>query len=164
MAISKTEVWKEIRPKLPSYLDEDERLELNEEIGDYVVTAMLDLLGDGKSPVTGEDFKKLSDKYAGIKGTDLPNMELEGDLLSSLTYEPDAYSVKIGFWDEEQAIKAYGHNTGMKGHPWLDGKAPVRKIIPTAKEKFESSIQEGIDQIIQEFLDAREDSEAASGA
>ena len=164
MAITKTEIWKEIRPKLPSYLDEDERLELNEEIGDYVVTAMLDLLGDGKSPVTGEEFKKLSAKYADLKGADLPNMEFEGDMLSALTYEHDAYGVKIGFWDEDQAIKAYGHTTGMKGHPWLDGKAPVRKIVPGAKEKFEESIEEGIRLIIEEFLDAREDSEAATGA
>jgi hypothetical protein len=159
-------MWKELKIKLPTWLDEDERLELNEEIGDYVVTTMLDLLGDGVSPVTGKGFKALSKKYADDdKGGDTTaNMELEGDMLSSLTYEADPYSVKIGIWDEDQAIKAYGHTTGMKGHPWLEGKVAERKIIPGAKESFAGTIQDGIDLLIEEFLDARQDSEAIEGA
>jgi phage gpG-like protein len=165
--ITKTEVWKEIRPKLPTWLDEDERKELLEEIGDYVVTSVLDYLGDGKSPVMGEgEFRALSKKYADSeKGGDrTPNLELEGDMLSALTYEADAYSVKVGIWEPEEAIKAYGHITGMKGHDWLEGKVPKRKLIPGAKEKFESDIEDGINTIIEEYIDAREDSEAATGA
>lgn len=167
MAITKTEIWKEIKPKLPSWLDEEDRKELNEEIGDYVVTTMLDLLGDGVSPVTGTAFtNKLKQKYADQEkgGDNTPNMELEGDMLSALTYEADEFSVKIGIWEPDEAIKAYGHNTGFEGHPWLDGKVKPRKLIPSPKEKFASVINEGIDQIIQEFLDAREDSEAAQGS
>lgn len=166
MAITKTEIWKEIKPKLPSWLDEDERKELNEEIGDYVVTTMLDLLGDGVSPVTGAAFTKLKDDYANKEkgGDNTPNLELEGDMLSALTYEADEYGVKIGIWEPEEAIKAYGHNTGFEGHPWLEGKVKPRKLIPNGKEKFASVINEGIDQIIQEFLDAREDSEAAQSS
>jgi phage gpG-like protein len=167
MAITKTEVWKELRPKLPNYLDEDERTELMEEIGDFVVTSMLDMIADGHSPVYGAgNFKNLTDKYANAeKGGDLTaNMDLEGDLLNSITFEADAYSVKIGTWDKDQAIKAYGHITGFKGHKWLDGKVAPRKLIPNTKESFNSEIQSGIDQIIEEFLSAREDSEAASGA
>lgn len=167
MAITKTEVWTELRPRLPSYLDEDERIELMEEIGDYVVTTVLDYLGDGESPVDGQGaFKKLSQGYSTKEkgGDDTPNLELNGDMLGALTYEADPYTVKIGIWDEDEAIKAYGHITGFKGHPWLEGKVAPRKIIPGTKEKFNSDIQDGISQIIEEFLDARQDSEEATGA
>jgi hypothetical protein len=156
-----------LRPKLPSYLDEDERIEVMEEIGDFVVTSMLDMIADGHSPVDGAgNFKNLTDKYANAEkgGDQTPNLDKEGDMLNALTFEADAYSVKMGIWDEDQAIKAYGHITGFKGHPWLDGKVAPRKLIPGAKESFNSEIQSGIDQIIEEFLSAREDSEAASGA
>lgn len=166
--ISKTEIWKEIKPRLPDWLDSDQKKELNEEIGDYITTTILDVLGDGVSPVNGEgSFKELSEKYADeMKGGDRnPNMELEGDMLSALTYEADEYSVKVGIWDDDQAIKAYGHITGMKGHPWLEGKVPKRKIIPGDREKFIPEIQDGIDAIIEEYIsNAREDSEASQGS
>jgi hypothetical protein len=164
---SKKEIWKEIRPKLPEWLDTGDREELNKEIGDYIVTSMLDVLGDGDSPVAGAGhFHKLSKEYADEeKGGDTnPNMELNGDMLSALTFEADAYSVKVGFWDDTEAAKAYGHTTGFKGHPTLEGKAPQRKIIPDAKENFISDIQDGIDAIIEEFLSARKDSEEAQSS
>jgi hypothetical protein len=152
--ISKTEVWKEIRPELPDYLDDSERTDLMNEIGDYVLTSMLDLLADGQSPVEGVgDLSKLTTKYADAEkdGDRTPNMELGGDLLDSLKYEADAYAVKIGTWEEGQAIKAYGHITGFKGHKWLDGKVAPRKILPSDKERFVQDIQDGIDTIIEEF-------------
>lgn len=166
--LSKDEVWKEIRPKLPNWLDTDQREELLSEIGDYVTTAVLDYLADGFSPVKGVGgLALLSDKYADEEkgGDKTPNLELNGDMLSSLTYENDAYSVKIGIWDEDQAIKAYGHMTGMEGHPFLDGKVPVRKLLPRDREKFTDEIQEGIDLIIEEYLaDADQNPEEAQGS
>lgn len=133
-----------------------------------MTTAVLDFLGDGFSPVDGAGaFKELSDDYADTMkgGNRTPNMEFEGDMLSALTYETDAYSVKIGIWDPDQAVKAYGHTTGMKGHKYLEGKAPVRKILPGDKEKFLPEIEEGIQTIIEEYLEnAREDSEAFEGS
>lgn len=167
MGIAKDQIFKEIRPKLPAWLEEDEREELLEEIGDYVVTTMLDKLGDGISPVEGGgQFRQLSEDYADSeKGGDrTANMELEGDMLSALTYEINFDRVRIGIFEPDQAIKAYGHTTGFEGHPFLEGKAPKRKIIPGAKESFVSEIQEGIDSLIEEFLDARKDSEATGGA
>lgn len=152
--ISKTEVWKEIRPELPDYLDESERTDLMKEIGDFVLTSMLDLLADGHSPVKGAgDLSKLTTKYADNQkdGDRTPNMELGGDLLDSLTYEADAYGVKIGTWSDKQAIKAYGHITGFKGHPWLDGKVEPRKLLPSDKEQFVQDIQDGIQMIIDDF-------------
>lgn len=125
---------------------------------------MLDIVGDGESPVEGfGSFRKLSKDYAKLKGTSLANLELEGDMLSALTYEVEEgnWSVKVGVFDPEEAIKLYGHNTGFKGHPWLEGKAPQRKVVPDKKENFVSQISQGIDDIIQEALDAREDSETA---
>jgi hypothetical protein len=167
MGIQKDQVFKEIRPKIPNWLDEDEKRELLEEIGDYVTTTILDLVGDGVSPVNGfGEFKSLSEEYAKKKGTDLANLELEGDMLSALTYEVEEgnWSVKVGIFEPDEAIKLYGHNTGFKGHPWLEGKAPQRKVIPDKKEQFVGEIQDGIELIIEEFIDARQNSEEASGA
>lgn len=164
---TKKELWKEIRPSLPAWLNEDEREELNSEIGDYIVTTMLDKLGDGVSPVEGGGvFRELSENYANDEkgGNRTANLSLEGDLWSALTFEADAYGVKVGFWEETEAAKAFGHTTGFEGHPTLEGKAPKRKIIPSAKESFISDIQEGIDQIIEEYASAREDSEEAQGS
>lgn len=150
--------------RIPSYLDEQEKKDLLSEVGDYLTTAVLDMVGDGSSPVSGfGDFASLSDDYAKKKGTDLANLELEGDMLSALTFEVETAnnSVKIGIFDEDEAIKLYGHNTGFKGHPWLEGKAPQRKVIPDVKESFKPELMDGVATIIEEFLDAREDSETA---
>lgn len=166
--LSESEVWKEIKPKLPSWLDTDQREELLSEIGDYVTTAVLDMLADGYSPVKGVgSMPLLSDKYADEEkgGDKTPNLELSGDMLSALTYENDAYSVKIGIWDDDQAIKAYGHITGMKGHPYLAGKVPKRKLLPGDRESFVEDIQSGIETIIEEYLsNADQNSNASQGS
>jgi hypothetical protein len=168
MAIAKDQIFKEIRPKIPNWLNEEDREELMEEIGDYVVTAMLDKMGDGESPVDGVGkFKNLSKDYAANEkgGDDTPNLSLMGDMWGALTYEVEFDRVKVGIFDPDEAVKAYGHNTGFKGHPWLEGKAPQRKFIPDKNESFIQEIQDGIKMIVEEFIEyAREDSEEASGA
>ncbi|MBO9665925.1 MAG: hypothetical protein J7501_03860, partial [Bdellovibrio sp.] len=37
--------------------------------------------------------------------------------------------VKIGWTDELNNAKAFGHISGMEGHPWLDGVAPKRPFF-----------------------------------
>lgn len=106
----------------------------------------------------------MSADYAAEKGTDLANLELEGDMLSALTFEVDeaAGTVKVGVFDSSEAIKLYGHNTGFKGHPWLEGKAPQRKVIPAKNESFVQDINDGIRTIVEEYLDnASENTETA---
>lgn len=145
---------------LPDNLKKSEKKELLKEIGDYIVVSMLDLIGEGKSPVSNaKDFKKLSEKYADQEkgGDKLANMDLEGDMLDSLTYKIKGDEIEIGWFKGSQAIKAYGHTTGMEGHPWLEGKAPVRKLLPDEDESFKRTITTGIREIIEDFIDANQD-------
>ena len=160
MPITKTEVSTSIRPEIPSWVDSETKEQILEEVGRYVTTEIALHLGDGNSPVEGHGaFKKLSADYADEeKGGDTkPNLELGGDMLAALEWRVEMDEVKIGFFDKEEAIKAYGHNTGMKGHPWLEGKAPVRRIIPEVKENFKQDIQRGINLIVNEMVSSIEE-------
>jgi len=133
-------------------LDKTERQQLLEEIGEYLKVTILDFVGDSRSPVSGSpDFRNKKDGEASI-------LDDEGDLLDSLDYRINrsATSIDIGFFQREQAEKAYGHATRMEGHPWLDGKVPKRQIIPLEEEEFKREIKSGIKLVIEDFLDARE--------
>lgn len=155
MAISKKEVSTTIKPDL-SEVPLDLREAALDEIGRYVVTEAALIVGDGVSPVDGYGaFKKLSEQYADEEkgGDKTPNLELNGDLMGSLDWRVEVDGVEVGFFND-QAIKAYGHHTGMKGHPWLDGKAPVRRIIPDKGENFQQDILDGIDEIIEQYKEA----------
>lgn len=153
--ISKDRIFKSVKPKIPSWVDSDIKEEILDEVGRYVATEIALHVGDGKSPVDGEGlFKQLSKEYADkFKGGDrLPNLEYEGDMMGALEWSVEMDEVKVGWFKKDQAIKAYGHNTGMKGHPWLDGKTPVRKSIPDIKEKFVQSIEDGIQSIVDDMV------------
>lgn len=131
-------------------LSKSERSELLDEIGEYVKVAILDLVGDSVSPVSkAPDFKPKRNGEESI-------LDSEGDLLDSLDFKINrsATAIDIGFFDKLQAAKAFGHASKMEGHPWLDGKVPRRQIIPFEDELFKKEIRDGIQDIIEEFLDA----------
>jgi hypothetical protein len=160
MPINRKEVSRTIVIKRPKDLSEEEYDILKDEIGDYVVAAILDKLGDGESPVEGEEFKDLTEKYAKRekKGKTKPNLELTGDMLRSLEYVPTDRGIKVGIFDSSQVDKAYGHNTGFKGHPNEDKlKKYKRQFIPETKQDFDGDIERGIDAIIEDFIDAYQD-------
>lgn len=170
MAITKTEVTTSLRPDIPSWLPSDVKEQALEEVGRYVATEIALIVGYGNSPVEGHGaFKRLTEDYANEeKGGDRsPNLELEGEMMRALDWRVEMDEIKIGFFDKDQAIKAYGHNTGMKGHPWLDGVAPVRRIIPEKDENFNKDIMAGVADIIDSYIEAfeeeREEIEEAVG-
>lgn len=137
-------------------LSYSDREDLLNEIGEYLKVTMLDFIGDSKSPVDGEKFENLSEKYAKKVGHKFSDLQYEGDMLDSLDFKlrPRKYEIQIGFFDKKEAAKAYGHTTGMEGHPWLDGVTPKRKIIPIEDQTFDEEITGGIAQLVQEFIDA----------
>lgn len=142
---------------IPDDLKAKEKKELLDQIGEYVKISMLDIIGEGRSPVTGKKWKDLTTKsLISEKGSKLSNMDYHGDMLDALDYKVAKGELYVGWFDSDQAAKAYGHTTGMEGHPWLDGKAPVRKLIPNEEENFSREIRDGIETIVKEFLDARE--------
>lgn len=154
MAITKDEVSKEIKLNLPANLADEVADDIKAEVGEFLVESILDYVGDGRSPVTGQQFKQLSKPYADDEkgGRRTPNLDLEGDMLNSLIFKPTKNGVEVGIYDDDQAIKAFGHITGFEGHPWLDGVAPARPFIPGTKADFTGKIMEGVQQIVDKRL------------
>jgi hypothetical protein len=131
--------------------------EFLQKVGQYLVDSMLDKIADGISPVAGVGkFQKLTKHYADEEkgGERTANMDEHGDMLSALTYKIIGNKIKVGIFDDKQAIKSYAHNTGFKGHPTLEGKAPKRQFIPNEKEgeKLKSDILAGIGDITDEYI------------
>lgn len=168
MGISRDQVFKDLRLNLPPWLDGDEREEIMEEAAEYLLTETLDYIANGISPVTGKPLAKLTKEYAdNEKGGDrTPNMDLYGDMMRAMEVKVEADRIRLGIFDADQAIKAYGHITGFEGHPWLDGKVEKRKLVPDEQEYFAPDIMSGVRDIIDDFVEVireREDSEEASG-
>lgn len=158
MPFNKKETSTDLKIKLPSGLSDSEKEELTQSIGDYLVESILNKVGEGVSPVSGNGaFKQLNKQYAENEkdGNRLANLDLFGDMLSSLEWKQIKGGVRVGIFDEDQAIKSYGHNTGFEGHPILDGVAPARKFIPQKDETFKKDILKGVDDIIREFVNER---------
>ncbi len=138
--------------------------DLVREIGQAIIDYMVDRAEDGrglngvklKSPYSKSYAESLDFKAAG-KSRGNVNMTLSGDMLASIDIlDQDGSTIEIGIEDEEQAIKAYGHQTGFEGHPVLDGpKRPFfgvsvkeleKEILPKFKSKIEQARESGADQ------------------
>ncbi len=103
----------------------------------------------GNSPVEGEGkFRRLNKTYATDQkgGNRTPNLDLEGDMLDSLTHEITGDGIKVGIFRTSEVPKADGHNN-FSG----ESKLPTRRFIPDASQDFKSSIKTGITRIIQGF-------------
>jgi hypothetical protein len=154
MSLKKTETSFVFDPDIDAKADEfgvklskSEKKELLNEIGDYLVTEILSYIGDTNSPVSGYgEFKKLSKTYADREklGDRTPILELNGDMLEALTFNIVDGSLKIGIFDEDQAIKSFNHNTG--------DTVPMRRFIPGKDEKLKKGITSYVDTIIEDYL------------
>lgn len=126
----------------------NKRPEVKKEIGDLIINEILKSVEQGKSPVSGESkFKKLNKKYAKDQkhGNTTPNLELEGDLLDSLTFKNTKQGIEVGIFKSSEVPKADGHNN-------FSGKSrlPKRRFIPGESQTFKRGIKSEINQIIQE--------------
>ena len=143
--------------------DSNLRREAEEEIGQFLVDYIIDQVGSSKSPVEGGRFDAaLTKKYKKIKseisGSSKANLELFGDMLDSIDYKTNNGNIEVGiFNDEEQASKAYGHNSGYRGHPTIKYNKYKREFIPKSNQSFKSSANKEIDRIINDY--ASEDQE-----
>lgn len=119
-----------------------------DEVGEYLVTSVLDYVSESRSPVSGGKFKaKLSKDYAEREGKDSANLDLTGSMLDSLTYRIRGNSVEVGVFDSDEAPKAYNHNVG--------DTLPQRQFIPLENQEFKGEIMAGIDEVIEEILSGR---------
>jgi uncharacterized protein YuzE len=145
-------------------VDISEDRNLVREIGQAIIDYMVERAEDGKglngvklkSPYSKEYSESLDFKAAG-KSKSKVNMTLSGDMLASIDIVDQSGSViEIGIEDSEQAVKAYGHQTGFEGHPVLDGpKRPFfgvsvkelqKEILPQFKNKIKNASASGDDQ------------------
>lgn len=128
---------------LPDKLKND----IIEETGQFLVEQILTSLDGAKSPVQGESFPKLSKLYKQFKisqgGSGVPDLELYGDMKSSLTFKKTADGLKIGFFDD-QAAKADGHNK-LSGR---ENNTPQRRFLPDAGQAFKRDITQQVEELI----------------
>jgi hypothetical protein len=137
----------------------DQHKEVKRRVGNYVVNEILRSVGNGKSPVEGERFEKLTKEYADKEhgGRRLPILELEGDMLSALKAEnKKGGGIEIGI-KGSQAPKADGHNQiSQEAKSWAreTGRTQYkRRFIPDDKQKFIEPIRKGIKNILDRYRD-----------
>jgi hypothetical protein len=149
MPINEEETSFYIPIDLPNEIKGKDKRQLLDDVGEYIVTAMLDYIGEAKTPVSGGKFKKtLSSEYAKREGKKLANLDLNGDMLNALTWKIASGGLEIGIFDEAQAIKSYNHNIG--------DTLPQRQFIPNDGQSLKKDIVQGIESIIGEYVDNME--------
>jgi len=134
-----------------SQVPANQRTAVKEAVGNYVVDQILSMVGDGTSPVTGEPFQTLTEKYADEQkgGNDNPNLELEGDMLASLGFRNTSDGIAVGIMDPSQRPKADGHNHLTKES--IRSNNPERRFIAAGNQDFVPEIMTEISKIISEF-------------
>lgn len=124
------------------------RADAKAEVLQYLEEQMLADFAKAKSPVTGQKFVPLSAAYKDVKkgqsSSVIANMELTGALLDSLKgIDKPGNKIEIGWFDSDQAVKAFNHTTG--------DTVPERPLIPAPREDFRSGIMSEIEKILDEY-------------
>lgn len=126
---------------------------IGQAIIDYIADRSEDGKGMGKtklhSPYSDDYAESLDFKAAGKSKGDV-NMRLSGDMISAIEFlDADDGVIEIGIDDPEQAIKAYGHQTGFRGHPTINDTPPrpffgvtVSELQKEILPKFKKDIEE----------------------
>jgi phage gpG-like protein len=122
---------------------------------EVVVNAVRQDLDDTRSSVTGRNFKKLDPDYAKIKkrqgGIPIPNLQLSGDLASSIRVMSRSDKLVLTTEASQQA-KADGHNNHSG-----QSKLPRRPFIPDEGETLRPGIRQEVAATIQSVIDGDED-------
>lgn len=125
-----------------------------EEVASYLKEALLEFIGDGRSPVSGgvwrknltPDYLKEKRKESGVR---FANLELSGEMLDSLTVEVKRGKVVIDL-AKDQYDKAEGHITGQYGAGNMK-KDYRRQFVPQGEEGFKRQIESNIKRILREY-------------
>lgn len=128
----------EIEPtfrELPS----EKKSEIKKLVGEFIVSSINDYLDRSASPVSKGKFKAF--KADG----DASQLFKTGDMRSSIEFKETPQGLKIGIFDNDEAPKAFNHNTG--------DTLPRRQFIPDVEETFKAPILNGIKKIIRENRD-----------
>lgn len=133
-------------------IDQDLQNEIAQATIDYIKARVIDEnKGIGgvklKAPYTKTYQDSLDFQAAGKSASDI-NMTLSGDMLGAMDVMADAGPlVLIGIDDDAQSAKAYGHQTGFKGHP---NEAKLKKY---KREFFGITDAEFKNNVLPQFQD-----------
>ncbi len=147
MGIAKDEVTKLLELDLTDIPEEDQD-RAKRDVLDYIKEQILADLSAAKSPVTGKAFVPLSKEYKKFKETQssspTANMELTGAMLDALTgVAYDDNTIEVGWFDPDQAAKAYNHTVG--------DTVPQRELIPGPSDDFRASTMREIASILDNY-------------
>ena len=126
--------------------------EAQEEIAAFITKAVIEDVGDGRSPVSGGSWKRsLSKEYKKRKvaqgGNSYADMLLDGDMLLATDCRvKSGGKLEFGVFGSKEAAKADGHNN-------FSGKStlPLREFIPKEGGTFRREIISGIREIALEY-------------
>lgn len=120
-------------------------------VKEYVLEEVLSQVGEGRSPVTGRKWAKLTKQYAEREkfGSRLANLELTGRMLDSVRVLEKGNQLRLTVTQSQQK-KADGHNN-FSGLSSL----PERRFVPDGKanQTFNKKIQKGIQTVLARFKD-----------
>jgi len=132
------------------------RKEALEAAATYLKEAVLDYIGEGKSPVSGfGKFPGYTKEYKSEKGasssSSAVNLELSGEMLDALSVKVTGSKLELGvFGGDELLGKAEGNNLGTYGQPNpIPGK--VRRFIPLDGENLKRDILRNMKTILEEY-------------
>lgn len=137
----------------------NKRVEVKNEVGEFIVDEIFRNLSEGRSPVKGERFKRLSKDYAvREKGGDrTPNLELTSDMIESIGFKRTKEGIAVGIMKSKERPKADGHNN-FSGR----SKLPKRRFIPGKDQEFKTSITREVGGILRQESTATREGEGIS--
>lgn len=144
-------------------IPKNKRREALEAAAEILKEAVLDFIGEGKSPVSGFGkfpgyTKKYKDYKSELSSASNVNLELTGEMLDALSVEVSGSNLKVFVdGDSELQGKAEGNNLGTYGNQKpLPGKA--RRFIPLKEkdEVFKRDILRQIKDVLKKYEDGED--------
>jgi hypothetical protein len=123
-----------------------------EEAGKLIVEGIQDYLDQSESPVEGGKFKPR--KVDGSRSILIEEYDMR-PAIESKNRRGD--QIEVGVYKKAEVKKAYGHNSGFKGHPnEKKMKAHRREFIPASNKKFKDKITDRVNQRMNELRRGQE--------
>ena len=114
--------------------------------GEIIVDKINEFLGNSETPVMNGKYK--TKKADGSNSTLLDT----GDMRFSLEAKNrKGNQIEVGVFKKRETAKAYGHNTGFKGHKSLANKGLNREFIPDKGEVFKKAIMNEVNDAIADI-------------
>lgn len=127
-------------------------------IGQAVIDQIVKRTQEDRKDKNGKPLKGYSKTYAqtleakiaGKSQGEPADLTLHGDMLGSLTIiDQTSKTITIGFDDSKENAKAYGHISGMEGHPTIK-KGKVRDflgLMPSEKKQIAKAFADDVEAV-----------------